>query len=92
MLDTIVLDREDWDDLLRAAFKSRDFLALTQKMYQQGVLCLALPPEAPAAEVEAFRTQFEVSLAANLDLLREALIMFEPDEEDDETAAADEGA
>lgn len=83
-MQTMIVDKDDWMELVQAAERACACLELVRKLHAQQYLTLAAPEGMAAPDSTQFIKEFEVMIAANGERLRESLIPYE-DEEDPDT-------
>jgi len=80
-MQTLIVDRDDWVELVRAAERASACLELVHKLHKQRYLTLSAPDGMEAGDAERFVEEFAVMISGNGERLREALLPYEDDEE-----------
>lgn len=76
-MQTLLVDRDDWEELVQAAIRARACLGVVKKMYAEKFLVLSPPEPAEPAEIERMVREFEVMMDGNRERLDEALVPYE---------------
>ncbi len=76
-MQTMLVDRADWEELVQAAIRARACLGVVRKMYAEKFLVLSPPEPAEPAEFERMVQEFEIMVDTNRERLDEALVPYE---------------